>query len=240
MIEVYPVHALEISNNFRFERKYIVPKTMSLQELVVMVKCNTAFFREAFHERQVNNIYFDTSEYKYYFDNVDGVAYRQKVRIRWYGETLGAIQTPKLEIKIKNGLVGDKWTFNLGPFLLNNAITKKDLQQLFSNADLPKPIFELVRDLNPTLVNSYTRRYFISANGKFRITLDYEVFYREIKNRMNNFTKLSQSDPFNVVELKYGLEEDRLANEISVQFPFRLSKNSKYVNGVNNFQSFPE
>ena len=57
---------------------------------------------------------------------------------------------------------------------------------------------------------------------------------------MNNFSKIPQSDPFNVVELKYGLEDDRLANRISNEFPFRLSKNSKYVNGVNNFQTFPE
>ena len=57
---------------------------------------------------------------------------------------------------------------------------------------------------------------------------------------MNNFSKIPQADLHNVVELKYNLENDRLANSISNQFPFRLSKNSKYVNGVNQFQSFPE
>jgi len=233
-------HVLDITNNFRYERKYIVPKSISLKELVAIVKGNSGFFKEAFYERQVNNIYFDSNGYKFYFDNVDGVANRQKVRIRWYGDTLGAIQKPKLEIKIKKGVVGDKWTFDLNPFILNSAITGADLKQLFASSNLPKPIYEMVRDVNPTLVNSYTRRYFISANQKFRITLDYDVYYRDIKIRMNNFTKIPQSDPFNVVELKYGLQDDALANSISKQFPFRLSKNSKYVNGVNNFQTFPE
>ena len=233
-------HVLEISNNFRYERKYIVPKSMPLNELVTVVKSNSAFFREVFYERQVNNIYFDTNGYKFYFDNVDGVADRQKARIRWYGDTLGAIKKPKLEIKIKNGLVGDKWTFNLNPFTLNRSITGRDLQNLFANSNLPRPIYEMVRNLNPTLVNSYTRRYFVSADDRFRITLDYDVLYRNIKTRMNNFNKTPQSDLFNVVELKYGLEDDRLANRISTEFPFRLSKNSKYVNGVNNYQSFPE
>ena len=233
-------HTLNISNNFRYERKYIVPKSMSLRELVAIVKDNSALFREVFHERQVNNIYFDTNNYKYYFDNVDGVADRQKVRIRWYGDTLGAIQKPKLEIKIKNGLVGDKWTYDLNSFTLDSSITSRNLNILFLDSKLPRPIYEAVRTLNPTLVNSYTRRYFISADQKFRITLDYEVFYRNIKTRMNNFSKRPQSDPFNVVELKYGLEDDKLANGVSNQFPFRLSKNSKYVSGVNNFQSFPE
>lgn len=240
MMETQLEQVLEISNNFRYERKYIVPKSIPLEELIAIVKSNSAFFKEVFYERQVNNIYFDTNGYKFYFDNVDGVADRQKVRIRWYGDTLGAIQKPKLEIKIKNGLVGDKWTFDLDPFILESSITGRDLQKLFTNSNLPRPIYEMVRGLNPTLVNAYTRRYFVSADQKFRITLDYDVYYRNIKARMNNFSKMPQSDPFNVVELKYGLEDDRLANSLSNQFPFRLSKNSKYVNGVNNFQSFPE
>lgn len=240
MMELQSDHVLEITNNFRYERKYIVPKTMTLHELVAIVKRNPAFFREVFYERQVNNIYFDTNGYKFYFDNVDGVADRQKVRIRWYADTLGTIQSPKLEIKIKNGLVGDKWTFDLNSFTLDSAITAKGLQNLFADSKLPRPIFEMVRTLNPTLVNSYTRRYFISADQRFRITLDYEVFYRNIRSRMNNFSKIPQADRHNVVELKYNLDNDRLANSISNQFPFRLSKNSKYVNGVNQFQSFPE
>lgn len=233
-------HYLNIANNFRYERKYVVPKSMPIKELVAIVKGNSGFFKEVFYERQVNNIYFDTNGYKFYFDNVDGVADRQKARIRWYGDTFGAIKRPKLEIKIKNGVVGDKWTFDLNPFILNNSITGRDLQRLFTSSELPRPIYEMVRDLNPTLVNAYSRRYFVSANGKFRITLDYNVRYHNIKSRMNNFAKKAQSDPFNVVELKYGLEDDSLANQLSNQFPFRLSKNSKYVNGVNNFQSFPD
>jgi len=239
-MEVKQEHFWEVTNNYRYERKYIVPKSMPLNELIAIVKDNSALFREVFHERQVNNVYFDTHGYKFYFDNVDGVADRQKVRIRWYGDTLGVIQKPKLEVKIKNGLVGDKWTFNLNSFTLNSSIVGRDLQKLFANSNLPSPISEMTCNLNPTLVNSYTRRYFVSIDKKFRITLDYEVFYRDIKTRINNFNKIPQADSFNVVELKYALEDDELANNISNQFPFRLSKNSKYVNGVNNFQSFPE
>ena len=240
MMKVQEKPVLEISNNFRYERKYIVPRSVPIRELVAIVKSNKAFFREVFYERQVNNIYFDTNGYKFYFDNVDGVADRRKVRIRWYGDTFGDIQKPKLEIKIKNGLVGDKWTFTLNSFSLDGLITGRGLKKLLEDSTLPKPIYEMVRDLKPTLVNAYTRRYFISADQKFRVTLDYDVCYRNIKTRMNNFSKMPQSDSFNVVELKYGLKDDRLADNISTQFPFRLSKNSKYVNGVNNFQSFPE
>ncbi|MEM9648590.1 MAG: VTC domain-containing protein, partial [Bacteroidota bacterium] len=197
-------------------------------------------FKEVFYERQVNNIYFDTEGYKFYFDNVDGVANRQKVRIRWYGDTLGKIEKPKLEVKIKTGLVGDKWTFDLVPYLLDNNLNSRSLKEIFSNSKLPRSIMELVKDLKPTLVNSYSRRYFLSADTNFRITLDYAIKYRDVAHNINNFDRVGQKDVNNVVELKYGLEDEEKAYTISSQFPFRLSKNSKYVNGVNNFTSFPE
>ncbi|WP_136468217.1 VTC domain-containing protein [Flagellimonas onchidii] len=231
---------LEVKNNLRYERKFIVPTNVPLKELVVVTKNNSAFFKEVFYERQVNNIYLDTEDYKFYFDNVDGVANRQKVRIRWYGDSLGKIEKPKLEIKLKTGLVGDKWTFNLTPFRLDNNFDLRTLRKILSDSKLPSSILELTKGLKPTLVNSYSRRYFLSADMNYRITLDYSIKYRDVANNINNFTKSLQKDTNNVVELKYSLKDEKKAYSISSQFPFRLSKNSKYVNGVNNFKSFPE
>ncbi len=231
---------LTIANNFRYERKFQVLKNVSVKELVAITKGNSAFFKEVFHERQINNIYLDTDEYKFYFDNVDGVADRQKARIRWYGDTLGELEKPKLEIKLKKGLVGDKWTFALDPFIFDNSFDARILKRVFSSSEMPKSIHEMVVGLQPTLVNSYSRRYFLSADQKFRITLDYNIKYRNINKNRNNFDQRPQQETTNVVELKYSLQDDRRAQAISKEFPFRLSKNSKYVNGVNNFMSFPE
>jgi len=233
-------HFLDIINNYRYERKYTVSSKVPIKELISLVKSNTGFFREVYYKRQINNIYFDSEAFKFYFDNVDGVADRQKVRIRWYGNTFEEISKPKLEIKIKKGLVGDKWTYNLSPFVLNNGFSGNVYKDILKNSNLPLPILEMVRHLKPTLLNSYSRQYFLSADEKFRITLDYDILYRKIDLKINNFNKFPQPDENNVVELKYGLEDDQSANIISNQFPFRMSKNSKYVNGVNNFQTFPE
>lgn len=233
-------HFLEVVNNYRYERKFQVSSEVPITELITLVKSNTRFFREVYYERQVNNIYFDSEAYNFYFDNVDGVSDRQKVRIRWYGNTFGEIKKPKLEIKIKKGVVGDKWTYNLSSFTLNSGFNDNAFKEILKNSNLPLPILEMVKDLKPTLLNSYSRRYFLSSDKKFRITLDYNIFYRKIDFKINNFNKFPQPDDNNVVELKYGLEDDEAATIISNQFPFRMSKNSKYVNGVNNFQTFPE
>ena len=92
-------HFIEKNHNYRFERKFTIPDSYNLKHVESLIKRNTFLFREVFHERQVNNIYFDTAAYNDYFDNVLGVSDRKKIRIRWYGDTFGAIKKPKLEIK---------------------------------------------------------------------------------------------------------------------------------------------
>ncbi len=234
------IHFLKKENNFRYERKFTVPDNFSLKGIEQFIKHNKALFREVFHLRKVNNIYFDTVAYNDYFDNVLGVSDRKKIRIRWYGETFGSIQKPVLEIKIKNGLVGDKWSFKLTPFMLDNSLNNVRLQRVFKDSNLPLPILESVKMVTPTLLNSYSRKYFISADKKFRVTLDFSLVYYKIEKRFNNFNFKPASDENKIVELKYSLKDDSQASSIVTQFPFRLNKNSKYVNGINKIKEFPQ
>ncbi len=234
------LHFIKAKNNYRYERKFTVPTTHSIRTVEQFVKGNSALFREVFYQRQVNNIYFDTEGYNDYFDNVLGVSDRKKIRIRWYDDTLGEILKPVLEIKIKKGLVGDKWSYKLKSFLLDNSFTNEYIQRIFKESDLPLPILESVKMIKPTLLNSYNRRYFLSADNRFRVTLDFDLLYFKIDRMGNNFNLRPTPDENNIVELKYGLNDDNKANAITTEFPFRLNKNSKYVNGVNTIKHFPQ
>jgi len=231
---------LDVKNNFRYERKFTVPTNFSINTIEQVVKHNSFLFREVYYQRKVNNIYFDTEAYNDYFDNVLGVSDRKKIRVRWYGDTFGEVLKPVLEIKIKKGLVGDKWSYKLKPFTLDSTFDNTIMQKVFESSNLPLPILESVKKVYPTLLNSYNRKYFLSADNKFRITLDFDLLYYEIKRRFNTFIKQPASDENKIVELKYGLDDDTYANKIATQFPFRLSKNSKYVNGVNTIKQFPQ
>nr|WP_321221291.1 VTC domain-containing protein [uncultured Psychroserpens sp.] len=234
------LHFVDEKNNYRFERKFTVPDGFSLNTIEQYIKRNKALFREVFHLRQVNNIYFDTAAYNDYFDNVLGVSDRKKVRIRWYGDTFGEIKEPVLEIKIKKGIVGDKWSYKLKSFVLDNDFDNTKIQNIFKASNLPLTILESTRMVTPTLLNSYFRRYFMSADNKFRVTLDYKLLYHKIDKRFNNFNFAPTSDENKIVELKYGLLDDDKSYAISTQFPFRLNKNSKYVNGINTLKQFPQ
>ncbi|MFT4801982.1 MAG: SPX domain protein involved in polyphosphate accumulation [Flavobacteriaceae bacterium] len=238
--QVKGLHLINAKNNYRYERKFTVPTSFSVDTIVQFIKRNKSLFREVFYQRKVNNIYFDTAGYNDYLDNVLGVSDRKKIRIRWYGDTFGEIVKPVLEIKIKKGIVGDKWSYKLKPFKLDNNFTNKDIQEVFKSSDLPLPILESVKMVTPTLLNSYNRKYYLSADNKYRVTVDFDLLYHKIDTRFNNFNLKPVSDENKIIELKYGLNDDTNANAISTQFPFRLNKNSKYVNGVNTIKQFPQ
>ena len=234
------LHIIGSGHNYRYERKFTMPDSYSSEAIIQQIKSNTYLFREVFYQRQVNNIYFDTEGYGDYFDNVLGVSDRKKIRIRWYGDTFGTIEKPKLEVKLKKGLVGDKWAYRLRPFYLDENITSTSIQEIFRDSNLPVPILEGVKMVFPSLLNSYSRRYYLSADNRYRITVDFNLLYHKIDRRFNNFKVKPVRDENKIIELKYGLEDDHEANVISTQFPFRLNKNSKYVNGINSIKQFPQ
>ena len=83
-------------DNNRFERKYILDKNCSWIFKDFLIRKN--FFNQ-FEKRKVNSIYFDTKNFSYLIDNLDGVSNRLKVRLRWYDQIGSALN---LELKKKN------------------------------------------------------------------------------------------------------------------------------------------
>ena len=225
------IQKINISSNFRYERKFTANATHR-SEILHYIKAHPAFFREVFHPRQVNNIYLDSKELAFYKANVIGVSERKKVRIRWYGDLFGSIEKPTLEFKIKHGLVGDKWSWKIANFELDKNFEGDYLQEKFKLSNLPHPILESLQNLEPTLLNSYQRTYFLSADKKYRLTLDEQLDYNRISNKNNLFLQKRSTPNQYILELKYGLDLDHHVDTISGKLPFRLDKSSKYVNGI--------
>ena len=219
------------SKVLRYERKFNV-HGLSVHQVEQIIKTNTLCFDEIYHSRYINNIYFDTFERRSWHENVDGDTSRVKTRIRWYDTIFGIIKSPVLEYKIKQGLLGKKQSYKLPAFFFDSTISKRVLYDIFKMSELPKEVIYNLLSLEPTLVNRYKRKYFMSKNMKFRITLDNELLYYKIKSSNNHFHRANEEDMNVVVEIKYSKEDDKYVNEISNQFPFRLTKKSKYVSGI--------
>ena len=82
------------------------------------------------------------------------------------------------------------------------------------------------------LLNRYKRKYVQSSDGDYRITLDTDMVYYNINSYNNLFLHKAVDYSNTIVELKYNYDKDESAEHIVKYFPFRLTKSSKYVTGI--------
>lgn len=230
------IHLSKEVRDYRYERKFHVPE-LRVDELNHILKLHPALFSEIFYRRAVNNIYFDTTNFDFYQENLAGVADRVKVRIRWYGDIFGHIKKPKLELKIKKGFLGTKVSYPLVAFDFDKNMTlKKMRKEVFLKSDLPPDVAELLKPVHFALVNRYMRKYYVSSNKGFRATVDDELEFYRIKPCINTFQQKCIRDEDIVLEIKYNFDYDDQAHKVCNQFPFRVTKFSKYVTGIAHFE----
>ena len=214
----------------RYERKFIVPEQCR-SSIYYLLAVHPALFSEIFCERQINNIYFDSINYKFYHENIAGIASRKKVRLRWYGNLYGKVNA-QLEIKTKYGMTGSKETYCFPPFNFTDQTNILDIKALLLAADIPEHIRQELLTLELSLLNCYVRRYFLSFDQQFRVTIDSQLKYYRVDNNTNLSESFMTIDPDMILELKYDRENDSNADQISSFFPFRVARNSKYINGI--------
>lgn len=206
----------------RYERKYRI-EDQSLAFVEQMIRQHPWGFKTLFPDRQVNNIYFDTPDMTCYKENVMGLAERKKYRVRWYGDLQATDGlNNQLEIKIKDNALGDKERYDFPTFSLSDWYT---LGNLVSNS-LSRP-----NCLQPTLLNSYQRSYYGLSTEKFRITIDRKLGYCPLFQE-NRKPEIRFMDEAIIVEIKYDEQLEEEANQVLQYIPFRATKNSKYVTGI--------
>jgi hypothetical protein len=161
-----------------------------------------------------------------------GAVERLKIRIRWYGDREGSICSPMLEVKCKSNQQTGKCTYPLRPFMLDANFTIDVARALFDETVLPDMLRLHLKSLSCVLLNRYTRTYFLSADKKYRITVDDGINAYAMSPHNNSFLSCRLSPRTIIVELKYAVADDETAKVITNRFPFRLTKSSKYIDGV--------
>jgi SPX domain protein involved in polyphosphate accumulation len=221
----------ELKRPYRYERKFLADE-MSVHQVRALIKLHPAMFIEPYPPRYVNNIYLDTPMLDCYAENVYGGKDRRKVRIRWYGELFGRIQKPVLEFKIKDGLVGTKESYPFSPFMLDEQFNHACYHDAIQSSQLPQEIKYYLRDLEPSLVNRYFRWYYATIDGRYRVTADTEMCFHNIRRHWNPFQYCVRDHRNIIVELKYDIQHEVHVERISRYFPFSVTRNSKYVQGI--------
>jgi len=189
----------------------------------------------------VHSIYLDTSRYLFYFEKLDSIKVRKKLRVRVY-EQSEANKTVFLEIKRK----------------INNNVLKErvrvpfeELQSLMSSeeihpTDRERPRSRLALDhftfltrrlaLEPKILISYEREAFHGIDSSdVRITFDmnirsfptstFEYLKRPVETR-------NVSGRFFIMEVKFHGALPAWVNRIISDFGFHLQSYSKYCEGL--------
>ena len=150
----------------RIENKYIISGRDSYNKFLKFIFVNN--FKEVFSKRKINSIYFDYKNLSLFDYSEEGIASKDKIRLRFYGTNLDLNET-NLEIKTSNAYSKIKLSSKFGSF---NNIDDHKINTVKQNI--------LKRKLIPTVKVSYERRYFFSK--KFgRLTLDENIFYEKAK-----------------------------------------------------------
>jgi len=208
----------------RYERKFAV-ETAEAAMVRVAVKRHPALFTRLFPPRYVNNIYLDTPALAAAHHNLEGMPDRWKARLRWYGPFWGGAGEVALELKRKHGNVGTKETLPVAGLEIAPGLGREAIREATGSA---LSSVSGIADLDPVLANRYHREYFATPDRRFRATIDSELTYLAIGHHRPPVRRRR----YVILELKYDRRWDAQAHRICSEFPFRITKFSKYADGL--------
>ncbi|MFQ5610490.1 MAG: polyphosphate polymerase domain-containing protein [Woeseiaceae bacterium] len=191
-----------------------------------------AGFRVPYPARRVNNVYFDTWDYRAFAENLAGVSRRAKVRYRWYGEHEGP-RPGQLEVKHRRNQLGWKQRYDVGMRVWAPGWGWDDVRGALAEQLPPDARFWLDRNPMAVFLSGYDREYFVSGDGRIRATLDLDqrVYDQRMRQRPN-FRHASVLEDTVVLEFKFAPADRVLATDLLADIPVRLGRHSKYMNAV--------
>ena len=222
-------------SNYRSEIKFVCYQQnyFLLKNWIKLHKFN--FFKE-YDDRNVNNIYFDSFNYKAFNDNLVGLPSRLKVRYRWYGDLLSENKKNEgsLEFKFKKNIYGYKKVFKIKDLTINLDSNWSDIKKKILKTLTPEYKILFNKNSQEILINQYKREYFISKNKKLRITLDrnIKIFDQRLTFKKPNFRSKNYTQDYLVIEFKFNKNDKAFLNDLDINVPIKASRNSKYINGV--------
>jgi hypothetical protein len=231
-MEIFTVKKVDNSQKYRYERKFVI-EPQFLNKLKIFFSINEFLLKKSFQSRQINNIYLDTVNFDFFNQNLTGIGSRNKVRLRWYGSLHQKVE-PILEIKQKAGLVGKKIFIKTNVVNTEILFIQNFLRDFLRKIDFEENLKFDILKCHPTLINSYQRSYYESLDKMIRVTIDEKlIYYKPNYDFKKKIFSYKVKDPNIIMEIKYSNKDINFYNNFLNKIPLRLTKNSKYVNGLN-------
>ena len=221
----------QVPETARLEIKFVAYE-INYHTLLHWLRMHPAGFVAPYPDRRVNNIYFDTHNYLAFTDNLSGASSRTKVRYRWYGESLGP-DVGTLEIKNKRNYFGWKLRYKVSEAPYREDANWRAIRKLLLEQLPPDGRKWLDANPLPVMINRYLRKYYLSSDGKVRATIDTQQAVWDQRFKPSpNLTRTANLARTIVIEFKFDRKDRDLASRILQGIPVRVSRHSKYINGV--------
>jgi len=184
----------------------------------------------------VHSVYFDTRNFRYYYEKIDGEEVRKKFRIRYYGHRdINTNEDFWFEIKEKFGPIIKKTRYlHKGQYILNNL--NIDFKE---NSDAEK-IAHLFNknDLAPVVRVSYKREALVAIYERdTRVTFDSEITGAMVINKRSGESgrDVALISPFlYLLEIKTTDAIPRWLSHIVEKYNLEQTSYSKYAKAIEN------
>lgn len=212
----------------RVEIKAVV-REFELPRFLAELRLSQQVLRPHHPTRTVQSIYLDTHDGRAMRDNLDGIRDREKVRFRWYGPHAGSARGT-LERKIRSDRLGWKVSQALPvPIRIVGASrteftgsVREQAGHAFAEA--------FASSIGPALWVAYERDYFVSGNGKVRVTADRNLRSFDLRHAPSiTDSRVLPMPRLAVLEFKAAPEDERLIDALLAQVPVLAHRCSKYV-----------
>jgi len=245
-------HALRAASKLhafnRYEIKYLVPgvevpalRAELTSRLYLDDNCGDGAYG-------VWSVYYDTSLLRFYWEKIEGLRFRRKLRIRHYGDRSSVDDDTMVYVEIKQRVnrVTQKRRVAL-PYRLARQLCDHRVMVEHSPPQRAflEEVLELVcgLDLHPVAMTGYRREAFVGrdADAGLRVTIDQRVRGRdrdfhlgaEAENRLIVPAKLS------VVEFKANERVPYWLTDLAARSNLSVVRMSKYCQGVEAFGRAP-
>lgn len=194
------------------------------------------------------SVYYDTPHLRFYWEKIEGLRFRRKLRIRRYGDrsTIGDDTTVYVEIKQRVNRVTQKRRIAV-PYRLARQLC--DARTIIDHADGQRGFVEEVLglvaglDLRPMAVTGYQREAFIGrdADVGLRVTLD-----NRVRGRDRDFDLRAEAEnrfiipPWrSVMEVKVNERAPYWLTDLAARTNMTIVRISKYCQAIEAYGRAP-
>lgn len=248
--EEEPLHVASRLHAFnRFELKYLVPVDQAAQIRDELAERMDQDPHSPVGGYGVWSLYYDSPRLRFYWEKIEGLKFRRKLRIRHYGDLDSVTDESPVCVEIKQRVnrVTQKRRITLPYGVARQLCDSRELvEHSAKESAFVQEVLELVVRLNlqPTAVTGYQREALVGrdADTGLRVTFD-----RRIRGRDRDFhfgtataeNRFTLPPHLSVMEIKVNERTPHWITDLTARRNLSLIRVSKYVQSIEAFGLAP-